>query len=352
MLRKFIIAWFALLPMLVGMGCSQEEPISEKEESRQWTRTPETLGQDIVEKRISQEEAIQRGLYHIPNEELMTPERILPKRRTVVDMRAGTPDSVVVDLLTPANLRWLKLDFKEMPCSVEGDTVFKAYDMWIYKAFTIDFGPIIAQSLSPTQVKIVRKTEVLPDQKPVEVELERCCLDMIPYEYGAHATLIVELTDTPADSKDTEDNHYITVEQADQLGLYHMPFDCDGFHAPIFEGGKKTVELSKTIGYVTAELSSPAQIYTNMAIPTFWWPIDGIRYLDIDQEEWIFTPSESIIWQLHLQMKDPLHITVSLSDGVDYPIGSTAMIELSRDELGYVPEAGLTLGQLFIKIVE
>lgn len=305
----------------------------------------------VTEVSITADEAEALGLYTISQNDDRFMRPILSKRRTVVDMRAGTEGTIVIDLLEAANLRWGQYCEPKYPCAIKGDIAYTS-TVWIFNPYIIDYGPVIARSLSPTRIQITRKADISADQKPVEIELERSLLGWVPFEPGVRATIVVELTDTPADSKDTDRLHYITAEQADALGLYHIPFDSEEFRAPIFEGGTMEVTLGENNSPVTVELPSPAQIQDNMSIQQWRTPINGVEYWDLNADEWIFTPSQGQNSHLTFTMPDPFHITVGLSDSPADSDFDHMGVGLYRGNFRQASDAGEVYGTLIVHLRE
>ena len=300
---------------------------------------------------IDKAEVEQRGLYYVPfddHERLYSP--ILKNRRTTVDMRPGTAQTLVITLEGPANLRWHESYYNQFQCSIAGGKAFYNSSYWIYNPFVIDYGPVIARSLSPTEIEIIRKENVSADQKPVEIALERSAIGMAPYELGVRATLVVELSDTPADSRDTDDSHYISMDQADAMGLFHMPFDCEEFHTPILENGSLLVEIPAGQTSITVELNSPAM---PGAVLTYGYgvaPIEGIRYLDRDVKEWIFTPSYGCTESLEYIMTDPLHVTINLRENFELKNGCGMFVPLERGDYWNASDAGATQASIDVVV--
>ena len=309
-----------------------------------------SFGREITETIISRTEADRRGLYTVDKESERFMGPIIKPRRITVDMRAGTPASVMVNLDDAANLRWSKEYYSDYPCAIPGDTLFLSTGVWIYNPLAIDYGPVIARSVSPTQIQIIRKEEVSADQKPVEIALERSFIGMIPFELGVRATLVVELSDTPADSRDTDYSHYISMDQADAMGLFHMPFDSEEFRAPILEGGQKIVEFPEGESSITVELCSPAMPESNMVWHQGSTTIDGITYFDRDVKEWIFTPSKGQTPSLDFIMTDPLHITITRGEDFDFNYPNDMIILLGRGDYWNASDAGQTFAEICVVV--
>lgn len=341
-MKKIIIYFFlGLLTFVVG-ACASDNAEPEvvvpdngsKDEEIEWC-SPE----DIAWVFVKPEEAEDMGLVYIAQDDEMFMSGILSNRRTTVNMRREVADTIVIDLETPANIRWALLFDEEMDLkvSVTNNAVFRSY-VWIYNPCMVDYGPIIVESLSPTQIRIVRKEGDWSSQKPVEVVLERQMIGMVPFEYGVYATVIVELSDTPADSRDTEYVHYISSAQADELGLVHIPFDSEEFQAPIVENDRLIVELPAEGDYVTVELNSPAMLLQGEAMRYYMEPISRPAYRHEDATEWIFYPCKGYTFETFSWMEDPYHVNISLEE-MRTSAKSEIEVVLERYDRLYAPDA-------------
>lgn len=340
-------------PKRIESGQSEhpEEPRQPQEEEEEFDFEAVNFKEEVTVRSLLRFEFDESRFEFISREadEFYSP--ILAKRRTVVDMRAGQPGTVNIDLVEAAGLRWDNwYDHPEFRYAVEGDTVYSTSLGWIYNPLIIDCGPVYARSVSPTQIQILRKTEVAPDQKPVEIPLERSLVGMVPYEYGVRATIVVELTDTPADSRDSDKAKYITMKQADALGLYHIPFDSEEFRAPILEGGSMTVELEGNNTPLTVELKSPAQILTYSEYLESVRTISGMSYYDYNVEEWIFNPTFAQIQGVEARMVDPYHLTVCLLKDISEITDDELTVSLYRGDFWQASDAGETRATLKVKI--
>lgn len=357
--NKIFCVLMGLLVTVVG-GCSSDEPETEprtdepvvnQEQTEEPIPTPEVdwfSPSQIPNAQVEPDEAGALGLQVIAQDDEMFMAKILPERRKTIDMRAGTPDSVVIDLLTAACVRWQMLpDDTGVKVSIKDNTYYSGI-MWIYNPSAVDYGPIIAKSLSPTQILIVRKDGDWSGTKPVEVILERQLIGWDPFLPGVYTTLVVELSDTPADSRDTEYSRYITIAEAEEMGFVHIPFDSQEYRAPIVENDLLTVEMPEEGDFMTVELSSPAFFVdgnTHMVINT----IDGVSYYDYDANEWLWYPTRYNSDWAEVWMEDPLHVKISLAKFRSSRVDEL-YIKLLRDDYSHAPDAGAITGA--IKVVK
>lgn len=367
-LSKYI--FLILMMAVIGMsGCTSEDPVlqevAEETNATDDSADSEDDGQDNGDNTtpevpapyflikefyyvsVNKEEAERMGLYTVDRNDADFMSRILPERRMVVDMRNS--DSMEIDLLSAASIDFYHAR-NYVSVELKDSTFYEGPNFWVHNPCCVDYGPVKAESLSPTRIRITKNPGNWSATKPVEIGLERLFLLYIPFEEGVFAKIIVTVSDTPADSRDSGDNHFISMAEADRLGLYHMPFDCEDFKAPLFATGDSiTVEMPAEGDKITVELSSPASLYVRtdayFTIMTSYStiPLDGIRYFDIDDREWVFYPIESTFYGTTARMTDPYHVTISLdkllSDEADE---ISVMVE--RGNLMHAPDAGVTSG--------
>lgn len=356
-MRARLIAAFATFLTLCGAGCgeTQVQPEPEKPDIPATPIDPAgdrtndgedpleiCFDREVAQITVSRSEAESRGLYTIDKTSERFMGSIVKPRRRSVNMKPGAPSSIVVTLEDAANLRWSKEYYNDYPCAVKGDTVFVGTDVWIHNPLAIDYGPVIARSISPTEIEITRKENVSPSQKPVEILLERSFIGTVPFEYGVRAALAVELSDAPADSRDTGFARYVTMDEADRLGLFHMPFDTREFLKPIAKDGHAIAEIPQGQSSVTVVLDSPAMPESNMVWHQGCRPIGGVTFFDRDAMEWIFTPSCGSTPSLDFIMTDPLHITISLGEDFDLNYPNDMSVRLVRGDYWNASDAGET----------
>lgn len=187
----------------------------------------------------------------------------------------------------------------------------------------------------------------------MEVKLERKLIDMIPDGPGVHATIVIALSDTPADSRDTDNRRYITMAQADELGLFHMPFDSEEFKTRFFtDGNSIVVEMPSEGDEITVELASPAQLlraidsYAVICEGFYIRTLDGIEYFDADAKEWIFYPMESKPYGTAVRMEDPFYVAISLEQlrkGA-----KDELVYLERGDYVHAPDASFVSGTITV----
>lgn len=332
-------------------GCSSDDAIADNDavdSSRDEASANAGCSKSTIAiKWLSDDEIEALGLLSVAIDDEHLNDAILPQRRMTVDLR--NQSSVTVDLLSPANIWWNYAPNEDMRVALKDNTFLMGRN-WIYNYSMVDYGPFFVESLSPTQVKIVRKTGDWSDRKPIEIKLERLIQDYMPLVPGVHATLVVEVSDTPADSRDTEYTRFISMEQADALELFHMSFDCEAYRAPLFESGDVcTVQMPENESEVVIALASPAKIFDLEGVQSAV-PADKTAYYDADALEWVFYPMTGARGDIvTMRMDDPLHVVINV-EGLRRSDVDSFEVFIERSDRMNAPDAGTVSG--IIRIVK
>lgn len=177
-------------------------------------------------------------------------------------------------------------------------------------------------------------------------------IDMIPVELGTHATIVVELTDTPLPPSDPDAYaQFINRRQAEEMGLFYMEYDDENFGAPILDGGETTIRLPEIGQSVTVTLKSPAEVLTMDNGDQFSRAISGKYYRDIEGKAWIFNPHKGQGRGVEFEMTDPYHITITRPAVPPmYYTGERSSLLLSRGDQFFAYEAGQTYATIHIEL--
>lgn len=286
---------------------------------------------------LSLEEIQAMGILAIDRDDESFYDKILPERRTHISMRPGDGDTLTVDLLSPANIRF-QFECVNLPSVIVHMPQWIRCDCgWAYGPCTVDYGPITATSLSPTKIQIRRNGITSPDQKPIEIVLERQQIDWVPYEPGVYCTLVVELSDTPADTRDDEYISYISQEEADSRGIFYMDFDDPAFLDPIVENNRINIDMFNIGDEATITLLSPAEIAKEMPQSPEYTSNEGKRVRHDEARLWMFNPSRFSVDGIEYEMTDPYHIKMKRV-GDCRTLGSS--VWLRRGDYLIAPDAG------------